>query len=264
MLVKGAYLILGNWKMHGDADSAVDLAAEIARNALPAEETGVSVGVAPSFLHIGAVRQAIPGNEILLGAQDCRAEDSGAFTGDISAAMLKAAGCAFVIAGHSERRKWHGERDEHVRHKAGGIIRQGMHAVVCVGETQAERDAGTFLQAVEAQLRGSLPQPFMRDLVTVSYEPVWAIGTGRAASAADIRQMHAHIRTVLQQMAGAGGSDGANSIPRVLYGGSVNANNALDILSLPVVDGVLVGGASLDANAFQAIIHAAHTAAQKR
>lgn len=258
MLVKGAYLVLGNWKMHGDSNTSAMLAANIAARAVPPEKSNVSIGIAPCYVHLHPCRNVIFGDEILLGAQDCRAEPEGAYTGDVSAAMLKKQGCSFVIVGHSERRKWHGERNEHVRHKATGVLREGLHAVVCVGETLEERESGNHLQVVEAQLRASLPAQCTRDSLTVSYEPVWAIGTGRSASAEDIRQMHAHIRTILQQIAGA--QDGA--LPRILYGGSVKANNALDILSLPVVDGVLVGGASLDAEAFQSIIQAAYTAAK--
>lgn len=256
MLVKGAYLVLGNWKMHGDVNSAAELAAAVARESVPAEQSGVSVGIAPTHLHITTARQVIFGDEVLLGAQDCRAEDNGAYTGDISAAMLKQAGCSFIIAGHSERRYYHGEQNGHVKAKAQGILRQGLHAVVCVGESAADREAGTHLQVVEQQIRGSLPAQFTRDTLTVAYEPVWAIGSGKTATAQDISEMHSHIRNVLQQLSA--------EAPRILYGGSVNANNALDILALPVVDGVLVGGASLDANAFQTIIQAAQTAAKQR
>lgn len=258
MLVKGAYLVLGNWKMNGDVNSATALAAAVAANSQPAEEIGVSVGIAPSYLHLTSARQVVFGDEILLGAQDSRAQDSGAFTGDVSAAMLKDAGCNFVISGHSERRMWHGERNEHVKQKADGTLRQGMHAVICVGESKAEREVGQQLQVVETQLRGSLPAQLNRDSVSIAYEPVWAIGSGQAASLQDIQQMHSHIAGVLQQLTGGAAA------PRILYGGSVNANNALDILSLPVVDGVLVGGASLDADAFQSIIRAAAQAASQQ
>lgn len=258
MLVKGAYLVLGNWKMNGDIDSAATLAAAVASESQPAEQSGVSVGIAPSHLYITTARQVVFGDEILLGAQDCRAQDSGAFTGDVSAAQLKNAGCLFVIAGHSERRMWHGERNEHVKQKAEGIVRHGMHAVICVGESKAERESGQQLQVVEQQLRGSLPAQFTRDQISIAYEPVWAIGSGQSASAQDIQQMHSHIRGIIQQLTG-----GAET-PRILYGGSVDANNALDILAMPVVDGVLVGGASLDAAAFQSIIRAATQAASQQ
>lgn len=242
--------------MHGDTANATALATAVAVSA-PAGGA-VTVGVAPAFPHLPLVCQAFKHSVAITGGQDCRAEAAGAFTGDVSAAMLRDLGCDFALAGHSERRTHYQETDRTVQQKAAAIIGQGMHAVVCVGETAQQRDAGEYLAIVEKQLRASLPQDFSRDNLSVAYEPVWAIGSGKTASNADIETMHAHICKVLRDIA----PDKAT--PRVLYGGSVKANNALDILSLPVVDGVLVGGASLDADAFRAIIHAAETSAQKR
>lgn len=253
----GARLVLGNWKMNGDSEGAMDLIMRLVTE-MPDSGGAVTAGIAPSYLHLETARRLLMTDALLLGAQDARAQDSGAFTGDISAAMLKKLGCDFALAGHSERRMWHGERNEHVRQKAEGILRQQMHAVVCIGESKAEREAGQHLQAVEAQLRGSLPAQFVRDHLSVAYEPVWAIGAGQSASPQDIQQMHGHIFAVMQQLSGGA------PVPRILYGGSVDANNALDILSLPVVDGVLVGGASLDADAFLSIIRAAAQAASQQ
>lgn len=261
MLVKGSYLILGNWKMHLTMDAAVRLATEIVAVAGNLSKSSMDIGLAPAFVHIAAICEVLKGSSILLGAQTCHAQDEGAYTGEISAAMLKDARCDFVIIGHSERRHIYNESNEQVREKTATALRHGLHAVVCVGETLQQREEGIFLDVIETQLRQSLPDGCNRDSLTVSYEPVWAIGTGKTASAHDIDQAHEHIQAVLRDMLG---SNKRQAIPRVLYGGSVKANNALDILALPVVDGVLVGGASLDANAFKAIIEAAEISARKR
>lgn len=253
-LVKGTYLVLGNWKMHLTRDAARHLARRIAS----ANAAGVDVGLAPAFVHIQSVREAIAGSEVLLGAQTCHAQPEGAFTGEVSAPMLADMGCAFVILGHSERRQMMHESDAAVKAKAEAALAQGLHVVLCVGETLGQRESGAYREVIEGQLHASLPDAFDRDRLTVSYEPIWAIGTGRTASLDDISAMHAHIGEVLASRQGGG------ALPRVLYGGSVKANNALDILSLPVVDGVLVGGASLDADAFTTIIGAAGASAQKR
>jgi triosephosphate isomerase len=259
MLVKGTYLILGNWKMHLCTKRAGQLAESIAAISLT-DETA-TVGVAPAFVHLASVQHALQASPVLLGAQACRAEPEGAYTGDVSATMLHDAGCRFVIAGHSERRQHYAESNAQVREQAEAILQQRMHAVICVGESLEQREKGEHLNVIESQLRESLPASFDRARLTVSYEPIWAIGTGKTAGAEDIVEMHGHIQSILHKLCS---DDAQTAIPRVLYGGSVKANNALDILSLPVVDGVLVGGASLDAHAFKAIIEAAEISARKR
>lgn len=257
----GQLLILGNWKMHLTQQAAGQLAAKIA--ALKVEER-VKVGVAPAFLHLPIVGHELAESHVWLGAQTCHEQPEGAFTGDISAPMLADLGCRFVIVGHSERRQHHHETSAQVRRKAEAAIKNALHAVVCVGETPAQRESGTYLSVIEKQLRESVPTGARRDKLTVSYEPLWAIGTGKTASVTDIEEVHRHIRTVLHDLALRHAALDNAEVPRVLYGGSVKANNALDILTLPVVDGVLVGGASLDPSAFAAIIKAAEASARNR
>ncbi|MGB1540027.1 MAG: triose-phosphate isomerase, partial [Rickettsiales bacterium] len=195
---------------------------------------------------------------VLLGAQDCHEAEQGAHTGHISAAMLEDCGCDFTLVGHSERRADDGETNTQVKAKAERAIAHGVHAVVCVGETQSERETGDYLQVIEKQLRASLPAKHAAADLTIAYEPVWAIGTGKTASLDDISEVHGHIKGIVSALQKEKEED---IPPRVIYGGSVNANNALEILSLPVVDGVLVGGASLDAESFSNIIRAASQAA---
>ena len=186
------------------------------------------------------------GSRVAIGGQDCRAEPSGAFTGDIAAEMLKDAGASAVIVGHSERRHYHGETDTMVRGKALAAGRAGLLAIVCVGETRAERDAGNALAVVGAQLAGSLPDGAN---FVLAYEPVWAIGTGVTATTDDVVAMHGFIRERLAARCGAAGHD-----IRILYGGSVKPANAKELLTAQNVDGALVGGASLKADEFLAIV----------
>ena len=188
------------------------------------------------------------GSPVALGGQDCHVAESGAHTGDVSAAMLSDAECRYCIVGHSERRADHGEADGLIRAKAAAIHGQGMISIVCVGETLAQRDAGTTLEIVETQLRGSLPEGANAENSVIAYEPVWAIGTGRTPTLEQIGEVHDHIRSVLAGIAAKGDA------MRILYGGSVNPGNARDILALGNVDGGLVGGASLKADDFHAIV----------
>ena len=240
--------IVGNWKMHGtramlSEARAIDRAAE--------RLIKVEVAIAPPFTLIHASHKEA--GLIGVGAQDCHAEEEGAYTGDISAPMLKDAGASFVIVGHSERRAGHGEDDALVQRKAAAAIAAGMNAIVCVGETAEDRDAGKAQDVVGRMLEGSLPRgEDAADKVTVAYEPVWAIGTGNTATPDDIRAIHAHIRAKLTDLYGEAGNN-----VRILYGGSVNADNAADILAVPDVGGALVGGASLSAESFLGIIAAA-------
>ena len=240
--------IVGNWKMHGTramlAEArAIDRASERLMK--------VEVAVAPPFTLIHATRKEA--ELIGVGAQDCHPADGGAHTGDISAAMLKDAGAGFTIVGHSERRADHDEDDAVVRDKAEAAIAAGLNVIVCVGETEKERDAGKAEQVAASQLAGSLPQgEAVAEKVTIAYEPVWAIGTGRTPTTDDIKAMHKSIRAELKQIYGDAGQD-----VRILYGGSVKPENAAEILKLPEVGGALVGGASLTAESFLGIIVAA-------
>jgi triosephosphate isomerase (TIM) len=243
-------LVAGNWKMNGLRADGVALASAVAERARrreppPQQQQRCELLVCPPATLLAAVGEALAGSAVALGAQDCHAEARGAFTGDISAEMLKDAGCTHVIVGHSERRQGHGESDAAIRGKAAAAWRAGLVAIVCVGETRAEREAGRAIEVVARRLAGSLPDSAAADKLVIAYEPVWAIGTGLTPSLADISEMHMAIRNRIP--AGA----------RILYGGSVNPANAGNILALPEVDGALVGGASLRADDFWAIAQAA-------
>ncbi len=240
--------IVGNWKMNGVRATLAEARA-IDRGA--ARHPGVRVGIAPPFTLISAMTEAV--SETMVGGQDCHAEVSGAFTGDVAAAMLADVGAGFVIVGHSERRTLHGEQDAIVRAKAATALAAGLEVIVCVGETEAQRDAGAAESVVAAQLTGSLPSgDETAARITVAYEPVWAIGTGRVPSVADVAAMHAAIRAQLLALFGEAGAE-----LTILYGGSVNAGNASELLAVADVGGALVGGASLSAESFLAIVVAA-------
>jgi len=241
-------LIAGNWKMHGTLASVRELAAGVAAG----QASGADLLVCPAFVHLSAVAETLGGGSVALGAQDCHANPKGAHTGDISAAMLADLGIRFVILGHSERRADHAESDAVVLAKAEAALTSGLTPIVCVGESEARRVSGEAEDVVAAQLAGSLPEGFAAAGGVVAYEPVWAIGTGRTPTEADIAAMHARIRTELEQRFGAAGST-----LRILYGGSVKPGNAKAILALPHVDGALVGGASLVAGDFLGIAAAA-------
>jgi triosephosphate isomerase (TIM) len=236
-------LVAGNWKMNGLTASIGQLKAVIAgARDLPK----VELMVCPPATLIASFAAAARGTSVLIGGQDCHALASGAYTGDISAEMLKDAGASAVIVGHSERRQYHHETDAEVRAKAEAACRAGLTPIVCVGETRPQREAGHALEVVATQLRGSLPGS-AADCV-VAYEPVWAIGTGLTPTTADVCEMHRFIREHLVARYGEGGRG-----TRVLYGGSVNPKNAAKLLAVENVDGALVGGASLKADDFLAI-----------
>lgn len=240
--------IVGNWKMNGTRAQLAEARA-IDRGA--ARHAGVRVAIAPPFTLVAAMAEAV--QALHVGGQDCHTQPSGAFTGDVSATMLKDAGAGFVIVGHSERRAMHGESDAIVQAKALAAIEAGLDVIVCVGETEAQRDAGDAEAVVCAQLEGSLPrEDGAAQRVTVAYEPVWAIGTGRVPSVEDVAAIHAAIRARLGQIYGENGA-----AIRILYGGSVNAGNAADLLGVAEVGGALVGGASLTADSFLSIVAAA-------
>ncbi len=213
--------------------------------------SGVQVALAPPFTLISAMKEAV--QHIGVGGQDCHIVQSGAYTGDISATMLLDAGANFTIIGHSERRALHGECDAEVKAKAEAARTTGLEVILCVGETEAQRDSGQAEAVVGAQLDGSLPRvENAADQLAVAYEPVWAIGTGRVPSVDDIAAMHKAIRVKLVAIYGDAGAE-----VRILYGGSVNAKNAAELLSVEDVGGALVGGASLTAESFLTIVSAA-------
>ena len=240
-------LIAGNWKMNGSRAMAGAL-AEALRGAAGAG-LGCDLLVCPPATLVGFVAESLRGSAVAVGGQDCHAKATGAHTGDIAAAMLRDCGATHVILGHSERRADHGETDAQVRAKVVAAVAAGLVPVVCVGETEAQRVAGEQDAVVAAQLAGSLPDGFAG---VVAYEPVWAIGTGRTPTEADVAAMHLHIRKTLAGRFGAGGAGVA-----ILYGGSVKPSNAAALLALPEVGGALVGGASLVAEDFLGIARAA-------
>jgi triosephosphate isomerase (TIM) len=243
------HLIAGNWKMNGGAASLEQ--AKLVGEGAKAAEGRCDVMLCPPATLIAQMAWLTKGSPLLIGGQDCHAKASGAHTGDISAEMLKDAGASAVIVGHSERRTDHGETDAMVRAKAEAARRAGLLAIVCVGETEQQRDSGKTLDIVGRQLQGSLPDGDPADLV-VAYEPVWAIGTGRTPSEGDIAEVHAHIRAGLTARFGSAGG-----AVRILYGGSMKPENAGAILKVADVNGGLVGGASLKAADFLAIVRAA-------
>ncbi len=243
-------LVAGNWKMNGLLASLAEIAAMGGAYDAALKARAELLVCPPATLVAMAVEVAsIAG--IRLGGQDCHIDGSGAHTGDISAEMLKDAGASYVIVGHSERRADHGESDGTVRAKAVAALRAGLTPIICVGETRAEREAGDALGVVGAQIAGSLPAD-APDTIVVAYEPVWAIGTGLTPTPGDVAQMHAFVRERIEQRLGGGKS----AAVRILYGGSVKPANARELLSVPNVDGALVGGASLAAKDFMAIADA--------
>jgi triosephosphate isomerase len=242
-------LIAGNWKMNGSLAS-IDEARAVAAGLQG--ERRVRVAICPPATLIHPISDALRGSAVQVGAQDCHPEPSGAFTGDISAAMLVEARARLVILGHSERRAGHGETDPLVAAKVAAALRVGLEPIVCVGETLDQRQAGDTLSIVTGQLAGSLPQALKGHVFSVAYEPVWAIGTGLTPTLAEIEEVHAAIRTTLRELFGAEGDK-----PPILYGGSVKPSNAAEILRAAEVGGALVGGASLKAADFLAIIDAA-------
>jgi len=245
--------IVGNWKMHGtramlSEARAIDRAAQ--------RHMKVEVALAPPFTLIHPIHREA--EQISVGAQDCHHADGGAFTGDISAAMVADAGAKFVILGHSERRQGHGESDALVRAKAGAALAAGLRIIMCCGESAQTRDLGRAVAFVKKQLKASLPAAAeisgeIAEKITVAYEPIWAIGTGKAATTADIAEMHGQIRKLLVSLYGA--EQGGDV--RILYGGSVKPENAAEIFAVPDVGGALVGGASLTADSFMGIALAA-------
>ncbi|MCL4739289.1 MAG: triose-phosphate isomerase [Burkholderiaceae bacterium] len=241
-------LVVGNWKMHGSRPANAELLAGI----LAARPYAADVAVCAPFPYLGETAVALAASGIGWGAQDCSAHEQGAYTGEVSAAMLAECGCRYAIVGHSERRAYHAESDSLVADKAAAALAHGVTPIVCVGETLAERDAGRTEEVVARQLAAAIDKLGERVAgIVVAYEPVWAIGTGRTATPAQAQQVHRALRAQLQAAAGGGGG------VRILYGGSVKPDNAAELFGQPDIDGGLIGGASLKAVDFVTICRAA-------
>jgi triosephosphate isomerase len=245
--------VVGNWKLHKTIAESLALVTEL-KNQLGAVK-GVAVGVAPVFTAIHAVARRLEGSAIATCAQNCHWEARGAWTGEVSAAHCGDAGASWVIVGHSERRQFFGDTSEGVGKKASAVLAAGLGAIVCCGESLAERDAGRTLAVVDEQLDGALAGIAAASAarLVIAYEPVWAIGTGRTATPAQAQEVHAHIRKRLGERLGAAAGDAI----RIQYGGSVKPSNAEALMAEPDIDGALVGGASLEAADFIAIVKAA-------
>jgi triosephosphate isomerase (TIM) len=240
-------LAAGNWKMNGTMASLAEVTALLSAHRDPACE----MLLCPPATLISAMVAAARGTPLKVGAQDCHPKPQGAHTGDISVSMLRDAGATHVIVGHSERRTDHGETDALVRSKAEAAVDAGLIAIVCIGETEAERDNGKTLAVIGTQIDGSIPGGATSANLVIAYEPVWAIGTGRTPTLAEIAEVHSFLRGRLRGLIGTD-ADGV----RILYGGSVKPSNAAEIFAIPHVDGALVGGASLKAADFGAIVAA--------
>jgi len=235
--------------MNGLRESAMPLAGELATKMNSAAPASFDMLVCPPATMIDAVVDVAYETDLAVGGQDCHMAESGAHTGDISAQMLKDLGCRYVIVGHSERRADHGEMDDIVRAKAEAAQAAGLIAIVCVGETEAERDKGITIDVVAAQIAGSVPPASTAGNVVVAYEPVWAIGTGRTPTSDEVQEVHAMMRGKITELLGEGEAEKI----RLLYGGSVKPSNAVELMGLADVDGALVGGASLSHEDFWAI-----------
>ena len=252
--MKPTPLIAGNWKMNKTVTEALALVREL-RGMVSMVREQVEVAVAPPFTALHPVAKAIEGSNIKLAAQNSYWEVSGAFTGEVSPAMLEEVGCAYVIVGHSERRQYFGETDQTVNRRTRAVLAHRMRPIVCVGETLAEREGGQTLQVVERQVRDGLAGLSKQDgeKLVVAYEPVWAIGTGKVATTAQAQEVHGFIRKLLNELFGAE----VGSAIRIQYGGSVKPDNAAELLAQPDINGALVGGASLKAEDFAKIVKAA-------
>lgn len=244
-------LVAGNWKMNG-LKADLGIAVQVSNGYDLALKAAVDLAICPPATLLYTLGAALIGTRIATGGQDCSREKAGAFTGEVSAAMLADAGASYAIVGHSERRSLHGETDALVQAKAAAAQTQLLTPIICVGETRDEREAGKALAVVTGQLRGSVPAGSKAERLVIAYEPVWAIGTGLTPTAADVAEMHAGIRAELGELIG----EGEAASVRLLYGGSVKPENAQELMNVAHVDGALVGGASLKAADFLAIARA--------
>jgi triosephosphate isomerase len=243
-------LVAGNWKMNGTGASLNELRA-IGHGFMSGLDAETEALICPPATLLTRAVEVLSTTPVKVGGQDCHARESGAHTGDVSAEMLKDAGASHVIVGHSERRTDHGESDAVVRAKADAAWRAGIVAIICIGETKAERELGATLAILSRQIAGSVPPTATAHSTVIAYEPVWAIGTGLTPTAADVAEAHAHIRAELKKLLGA-----ESAHTRILYGGSVKPSNAVELLAVNNVDGALVGGASLKSADFLGIAEA--------
>jgi triosephosphate isomerase len=247
--------VAGNWKMNTDSHTSINLAESIVSGSLETAGQSVSVAVCPPFVYLQAVAKTLSASSIAVGAQDLYIESQGAFTGEISASMLKDIGCSYVLCGHSERRHVIGETDELINKKVAAAIGGGLLPILCVGELLAEREASQTNEVVTRQIKNGLAGLSVEKVsaVTIAYEPVWAIGTGLTATSQQAQETHGFVRKLLAELYDA---QLAEEI-RILYGGSAKPGNAGELMAQQDVDGLLVGGASLNAEDFIAIIQAA-------
>jgi triosephosphate isomerase len=243
-------LIAGNWKMYKTSPEAVETASRLVE--LVADTVGVDIMIAPVFTALDPVSKVVTGSRVALGAQNLHWEKEGAYTGEISADMLLAAGCQYVIIGHSERRQYFGETDETVNKRIRAAITAGLIPVFCVGETEDEREADQTFSILDKQVKKGLEKFLAENLgaLVVAYEPVWAIGTGKTATKDQAQEAHQYIRSLIKESFGTDLSDAI----RILYGGSVKPGNISELMQMPDIDGALVGGASLDAESFSRIV----------
>ena len=241
-------LIAGNWKMNCLTAEGTELAKAVAAR-VKAEKFDCDFLICPPFTLLGAVKKCLRGSKIALGAQDVHFAEKGAHTGDISPLMLTDLGCGWTLIGHSERRVDHFESNELIKQKAVAAHKAGLNTVICIGETDKEREAGKTIKVCQDEINGSVPEDATAKNTVIAYEPIWAIGTGKTPTAADVEEVHAAIRAALAKKLGKATAGKM----RILYGGSVKPNNAAELLKLPDVDGALIGGASLKADDFVAI-----------
>jgi triosephosphate isomerase len=250
MMTNRKPLIAGNWKMYKTPDQAAETARQLVRGI--GSVTDVDIMIAPTFIALAAVYASIKNSPIALGAQNLYWQDEGAYTGEISAPMLKSAGCRYCIIGHSERRQYFAETDETVNKKIKAAIKAGLQPIFCVGETEKERESGQTLSILDKQIKKGLEGLVLEqlDLLIIAYEPVWAIGTGKTATDDQAQEVHQFIRSLVKNNFGQALSDSV----RILYGGSVKPDNIASLMAMPDIDGALVGGASLSAESFRKII----------
>jgi len=243
-------IIAGNWKMYKMIKDGQELAVALKRELYKIEN--VDIVICPAYTLLAYLADDLEDSNIVIGAQDIYWQEEGAFTGEVSAAMLKDAGCKYVIVGHSERRQFFGDTNETVNKKIQACLKHGLTPIICVGENLQERESGDTFKVIQNHIQGSLAEISAQDIIktVIAYEPVWAIGTGKTATADQAQEVHKYIRDLLRKMYG---EEVASSI-RIQYGGSVKPENITELISKPDVDGALVGGASLKADSFSAIV----------
>lgn len=243
-------LIAGNWKMYKTVSEAVETAVQLKKNV--ADAAGVDIMIAPPFTAIAAVSAAVKDSNVAVGAQNIYWEKEGAYTGEIAPGMLTEAGCRYVIIGHSERRQYFGESDESVNQKIGAAVKAGLIPVMCIGESESQREAGQTFSVLDKQIKNGLKGFFANELnlLVIAYEPIWAIGTGKTATSDQAQEVHQYLRSLLAEIFEP---SFAQAI-RILYGGSVKPENISELMARTDIDGALVGGASLNADTFSKIV----------